>query len=165
MCRDQFAGAGKPALHLLDVLFGAAGEAEGASGPGPTWSERRAARERFAREIVRDLWGEGPVEAGGGDAGPAVAIPAAVRRRLDEAFVLETDVAAAVASAEAGGPRFSARSGGGLYRLRPSRVRHALGRVRARSGRPGGPRRLQPPHGGRRRRRRGDGVRRAAGRR
>ena len=70
-----------------------------------------------------------------GVAGPAVAIPAAVRRRLDAAFVLEADVAAAVAAAEAGGPRFSARPGGGLYACdRPGSVTHWVEYVRASDG-------------------------------
>jgi hypothetical protein len=108
MCRDRFAAAGKPALHLLDVLTGVA-SVDAAADTGPTWSERRDVRERFASEIRRDLWGDRAGGGAAGDSGLTVVFTSEARRRLDEAFVLEADIAAAVAAAEAGGTRFATR--------------------------------------------------------
>lgn len=142
MCRDQFAAAGKPTLHVLDILFGCAEEASvtsqaaagaGLAGPGPSWTERRAARERCARSLRRDLWGE---QAGGdGSRSPAVTIPVDVRSRLSEAFILETDVAAVVESAEVDGPRFADQATGRLFAAgRPGSVTYWVAYTRERCG-------------------------------
>lgn len=171
MCRDQFAAAGKAAWHMLDVLFGAplpsegqATGAERAAERGPSWSARRAARERFARELLRDLWYEDPRReipqnedlrdevlrheglrddrsrngALGPEraAGPRIVIPASVRRALDEAFVYENDVLAVVAAAESEGPRFALHAGGRhlAARGRPGSVTYWVDYVRTSGG-------------------------------
>lgn len=104
MCRDQLAAAGKPTWHLLDLAFGDAGRAR-AEDAGPSWSERRTARARLRRELLRELWGEEAGDVAGDDGRVRLVVADDLRRRLDDELVLESDLVAVVAAAEAGGAR------------------------------------------------------------
>ena len=109
MCRDQFASAGKRSWHLLDLLFGA-GDPVRAATRGPTWSERRTERSRFKKTLLRDLWSDLASRPTAGN--PGLVIPDALRLRLDRELILESDVAAVIAAAEAGGARLVDRESG-----------------------------------------------------
>ncbi len=119
MCRDNFAGQGKRAIYLLDLLF--AGDHEELAGrAAPTYSQRQDNRARLKRELLRDLWGETVAE-------PQIAvkltIPADVRRVMEDRMILEDDVAQVIAHAEnAGGKLRDAASGRYLASHRPAGV-------------------------------------------
>ena len=53
-CRDTFSSRGKPALHILDLIFGRTDLHR----PNPTVSERRTNRIRLKNELLEKYWGE-----------------------------------------------------------------------------------------------------------
>jgi Fe-S oxidoreductase len=92
-CRDLFAAAGKPAWHILDLVFGL-------NGPGrmpPTVSERRRNRVRLKNQLLQACWGEaGQPE----EAGMELRIAPELKAKLDQALLLEAEVAAVVEHCE-----------------------------------------------------------------
>ncbi len=118
VCREQIRKTGKPALHLLDLLFPQAEAGTAAERPAAGISERRAAMHAFCREIRMTLWNE-PPEAPA--AGPALRIPPDVAERLETRRILYGDIQAVIAHAEAHGPAFR-RGDRLLARLRPRQV-------------------------------------------
>jgi len=105
MCRDRFAGAGKPAYHLLDLLLPAGPGAAALPRPRPGWSRRRENRRRLKRDLLRDLWGEAPA-ADAAHRRLRLAIPPEVRARLDRDRILEEDLQQAIQQAESTGEVF-----------------------------------------------------------
>jgi glutamate synthase (NADPH/NADH) small chain len=61
MCRDQYASHGKPARHLLDLIFGRAAT-EPPAAKSPDYSQRRENRARLKSSLLRDLWREDSVK-------------------------------------------------------------------------------------------------------
>lgn len=57
MCRDRFAHQGKRAIHLLDLVFGAA-NSDPAERPDPGFSRRQENRARLKTRLLRDVWGQ-----------------------------------------------------------------------------------------------------------
>jgi hypothetical protein len=51
-CRDIFAKDGKPAVHLLDLLF----DLNLIERTPPTWTKRRPNREELKRNMEKTLW-------------------------------------------------------------------------------------------------------------
>jgi Fe-S oxidoreductase len=101
MCRDMLWRAGNRAVHLVDLIFPGGGEADAPAG----LSARRRNRAALRRDILREDFGEG--EAGmDEESGMAVAISPEVLARLERRRILDTDVRAVVARAEATGERF-----------------------------------------------------------
>jgi len=105
MCRDMLWRAGNRAMHLLDLIF------PGERPDGPTveqpagLSARRRNRAGLKRDILRAVYGEketGMEETGG----VTVRMAPEVLARLEERRILDTDVRAVVARAEATGERF-----------------------------------------------------------
>ena len=100
MCRDNFARRGKRALHLLDLIFGAAADPAERADPG--FSRRQENRARLKTELLRDLWQEAtPTRA----ARPDLSIADDVRADLERKWILEEDVRQVVRHAENGGAR------------------------------------------------------------
>ncbi|TEB04437.1 hypothetical protein Psch_04164 [Pelotomaculum schinkii] len=56
-CRDDFARNGKPAWHMLDLIFEQPFNKRALRRP-PSYSERRANRIHLKEELLNDLWGE-----------------------------------------------------------------------------------------------------------
>lgn len=108
MCRDNFAGQGKRAVYLLDLLF-AAGRDDPAGRPAPGYSERRENRARLKRELLRDLWGETVTDT---QTEVKLIVSADVRRVLEDRMILDADVAQVIAHAEATGDKFADTAGG-----------------------------------------------------
>lgn len=98
MCRDNFAGQGKRAFYLLDLLVG--GEPDG--GPGPDYSQRQENRGRLKRELLREVWGDTVTEP---SVAAKVSIPDEIRRIMADRAILVADVAGVVAHAESTGDK------------------------------------------------------------
>ena len=105
MCRDALAGAGKPALHLLDLLFAEPGETDPARRPRPGWSRRRENRARLKTDLCRELWGDGTAAENGVTA-PQLVMAAEVAQLVDSRRILQEDLRRVIKYAEHGGPRF-----------------------------------------------------------
>jgi hypothetical protein len=85
-CRDIFAKAGKPCLHIFDVLFDLGDEHRKA----PGWTERRRNREQLQAEAQETFWGEAvrpriPET-------PKLLISEELRTQMSDDHILEDDV-------------------------------------------------------------------------
>lgn len=110
MCRDRLAAVGRPALHLLHLLFPGCGEAEGGKAgsgeanlgpedaleaalrrPSPGFSDRQETRLAFRNNILQSLWKEEEVKES--EAGEIVLrIPDDVAQRLEARKILRSDL-------------------------------------------------------------------------
>ncbi|NLG64881.1 MAG: (Fe-S)-binding protein [Actinobacteria bacterium] len=121
MCRDRYAAAGKPAIHVIDVLLDGAAALESAAVPGPGLVERHEARVRLKEELLRDIWGErvGPEH----HTEIVVEMDEELRRALEEQLVRLDDVRAVIAHAERSRAFFvDSASGRRLASYRPRAV-------------------------------------------
>jgi len=97
-CRDSFAAAGKPAWHLLDLVFGL----NGPDRVPPTVTDRRRNRILLKNQLLREYWGEpGPAP----EAAMDLTISPELQRKLDQARLLEAEVAAVVDHCERTGQK------------------------------------------------------------
>ncbi len=103
MCRDSLAAVGKPALHVLDLLF-PAGEENPAVRKRPGWSERRENRARLKNSLLVEVWGERGLAMDEGNKIKLI-IPEDVREVLDNRRILIEDIQQVVARAEKTGTR------------------------------------------------------------
>lgn len=120
MCRDQFAQAGKPALHLLDLVFGLPGHGHG-SARGPDYSDRRENRSRLKRSLLH-MYGETEMPQ---ETGPRVRLHVSeeVRANMERRMILVEDIEEVIARAEQTGTRLVHRETGRfLARYRPAAV-------------------------------------------
>ncbi len=118
MCRDNFAARGKRAVYLLDLLFAADAE-KLAVKESPGYSERRENRARLKRELLRELWGDAVEEP---QSAVKIIISDDVRRVMEDRMILDADVAAVIAHAEATGDKFRDAAGHYLASHRPVSV-------------------------------------------
>ncbi len=120
MCRDFLAARGKPARHLLDLVYGARDDWNVRHGPG--WSERHANRAALKRTLLGKLWGEGMDERAEHEA-VRLEMAQDVRERLEERLVLVEDIQRVIAYAEKTGNKFRKRDNGHwLAAFRPTAV-------------------------------------------
>ncbi|HWR39502.1 MAG TPA: FAD-dependent oxidoreductase [Patescibacteria group bacterium] len=98
MCRDRLARQGKRAVHLLDLLIGAAYETA-AQRAMPGYSERRQNRRQLKRDLLENVWGEKKPAV----PGLLLELPPAVREMMEERLILEEDVRRTLAWAEKNG--------------------------------------------------------------
>ena len=120
VCREQIRKTGKPALHLLDLLFPGDGAQAVAALPAAGISERRAAMHGFCREVRMNIWNES-VEAPA--AGPRLHVPPDVAERLENRRILLGDIRTVLAHAEAHGAAFRRNGSDRLLAcLRPRQV-------------------------------------------
>ena len=125
MCRDRLERVGKPALHLLDLLFPVLTPGEAAVRRGPGISDRQEGRLNFRRAALRGLWGEeAPPENEMDAAGiKDLNISPLVAANLEKRRILRSDIAAVLKYAEENGPQFhNQESGRSLAALRPRQV-------------------------------------------
>ncbi len=121
MCRERLAAEGKPALHMLDLLYPEGDLAAMASAKGSGLSSRRAGRAALRDAVLHRF--RGSAEKAVSDDGPAVHIPADVLETMEERRILREDALRVVRHAEATGDRFLNRDNGHfLASLRPVRV-------------------------------------------
>ncbi len=104
-CRDDFAGNGKPAWHLLDILFGDGGPGRGLKLP-PTRSQRRENRRQVKGRMMETYWGEkmGPPKQE--HESVKLTLGSDIEKKLDDRFILLDEVRQVILNAERGGARF-----------------------------------------------------------
>lgn len=112
MCRDRLVAAGKPCLHLLDILPGLGNDMglprNSMEEKGPGLSARRANRAALRRTVMQKTGqDEGTV-----DAPSNVRIPPDVLERLESKHILREDVERALMAIERTGDRFLNRANG-----------------------------------------------------
>jgi NADPH-dependent glutamate synthase beta subunit-like oxidoreductase len=97
MCRDNFARRGKPAVHLLDLLYPTFGAA---ARPDPGFSRRQENRGRLKRHLLRDVWRQ-DVEEPGPDI--ELVITPEVHADLERKLILHDDLRQVIRHAEQSG--------------------------------------------------------------
>jgi hypothetical protein len=95
-CRDIFAAAGKPAWHILDVLFDLGDE----NRMPPTVSERRNNRLLLKNQLLKDFWKE-TVTMGKNE--KDLVISRELKEKLNKEFILETDIYTVIEHCEQSG--------------------------------------------------------------
>jgi Fe-S oxidoreductase len=95
-CRDIFAKAGKPAWHILDLMFGI--ERESAS--EPTVSERRLNRLQLKDQLLKEFWLEDGVME---KSEIQLLISQELKEKMDKGYILETDAREVIESSEKSG--------------------------------------------------------------
>ena len=103
MCRDNLAGAGKRAVHLLDLIW-PGGKQDPAARKRPGWSERRENRARLKQTFLKETWGEKPVDEKEQEQMKLFIAPD-VQDLLDRRRILTGDVQKVIARAEESGRR------------------------------------------------------------
>ena len=101
MCRDNFAGQGKPAYHLLELILGV--QPAAAARPGPGISERRQNRARLRRTLLQTVWGESVNET---PETVKVNIPDDVKKIMEDRMILAEEATSVIGHAEATGDKF-----------------------------------------------------------
>jgi hypothetical protein len=105
MCRDRFAQAGRPALHVLDVLAGDV-SAERAARRGPTITERHERRRVLHESLLRDLWGEEPATTARLEDEIALELAPGLADELERRLIRLHDVREVIAHADTTAERF-----------------------------------------------------------
>ena len=95
-CRDSFAAAGKRAWHILDILF----DLNGADRGSPTITERWRNRLTLKRTLLQEYWHETTERE---ETGMELKMAPELRQKLHDERLLETDIAAVIATCEASG--------------------------------------------------------------
>ena len=122
MCRDRLRAVGKPALHLLDLLFPAGSPDEAAARPAPGISLRQETRLAFRRAMLEQLWREEPARNPRME-DMQLTIDDETARKLEARRILHTDIKAVLAHAEDRGAQFrNPQTGRMLSSLRPKQV-------------------------------------------
>lgn len=110
MCRDRLAAEGKESWHILDVLpFSASYSPCGGGCPAASLSARRAGRAALKAQAVQLVCGLAPQPA------PAeldIRIAPDVLHAMERSFILQQDVAEAIAGIEASGMKFLEKESG-----------------------------------------------------
>ncbi len=103
MCRDFFAGQGKPTLHLLDLIF-ADEPTSRAARKGPGYSQRHENRSHLKQKMLKEIWMEQIKDLSGGETIQLVISPE-VQEIIDERLLLVEDLKKVIAQAERTGRR------------------------------------------------------------
>jgi Fe-S oxidoreductase len=104
VCRDFFAARGKPALHLLDMIY-APDPAAQAQRASPDFSQRHENRARLKRRLLKQLWGETMDGTQPGYAGINLVMSDEVRARMERRLILVEDIQRVIDQAERTGQR------------------------------------------------------------
>lgn len=121
MCRDYFASRGKPAVHLLDLIFGEP-RAEAAARKGPGYSQRHENRVHLKNSLLKELWGESMAEKK--EYGELkLSISSEVQEIMDKRLILDDDLLAVIHFAETTGTKLlDRRTGHFLAHYKPAAV-------------------------------------------
>ncbi|MCC7447682.1 MAG: FAD-dependent oxidoreductase [Anaerolineae bacterium] len=121
MCRDFFAGQGKRALHILDLIYNQSID-ERATRRSPDYSARHENRARLKRKLLKTIWGE---DMDGSQAYESIQliIAEAVQARLEQRLILTEDIQRVIEYAERTGRRlFNRDTGHYLAYYKPTSV-------------------------------------------
>ena len=99
MCRDFFADRGKPALHLLDLMYEPDPIAR-SKRPDPGFSQRHENRARLKYRLLKEVWGEEMTGAQDAHEAISLLITADVQARLEKRLILVEDVQRVIEYAE-----------------------------------------------------------------
>ncbi len=103
MCRDRFAARGKRSLHVLDLVFGEAGDKR-AERRGPVLTQRSEQRAALKERLLADVWRERPAAAA--RRRDALVLAPEVENLLEQRFIRPDEVHQVIAQAQASGRRF-----------------------------------------------------------
>ena len=97
-CRDTFISAGKPSLHILDVLFDLNTENRGS----PNITERRNNRTKLKQNVLKEFWNQ-EMKMENMDGKLKLIIGPELKRKLGEELLLEEDILRVVERCEKSG--------------------------------------------------------------
>ena len=120
MCRNLFTQAGKPAVHLLDILF-PQGDEDPAGRPAIGYSEQQENRVGLVRALRASLWKEEDIVNEPHESIRLV-IPPDVEKTLAKRRILADTVRRAIWSAERSGRKMKQINGALVASLRPASV-------------------------------------------
>ncbi|ACV69093.1 pyridine nucleotide-disulfide oxidoreductase/dicluster-binding protein [Desulfohalobium retbaense] len=103
MCRDQIARSGKPAAHILELLF--PGDSAPFRAQGTTLSLRRGNRRWLKNQLLTTYWNE-PGLAAPEYAAIKLQMESEVRDLLDKRRILDSDIQQVIQDAGSAGQRF-----------------------------------------------------------
>lgn len=103
MCRDRFAARGRPAVHLLDLLF-PGDYAASAGRRGPVLTQRSDQRTLLKERLVAGVWHEGSAPGAGWR--DALLVTPEVEDLLERRFIRPEEVHQVVLHGETSGRRF-----------------------------------------------------------
>lgn len=118
MCRDNFAARGKRTFHLLDLIWGADGDA--AERSAPDYSSRRENRSRVKNRLLQEVWNETMPEE---MERMRIEIPQTMRKLMEQRMILVDDVKQVIRHAEETGEKMlDQESGRWVAHFRPGCV-------------------------------------------
>lgn len=100
MCRDNFAARGKRTFHLLDLIWGADGNA--AERSAPDYSSRRENRIRVKNRLLQEVWNETMLEEMDQ---MRIEISQPLRKLMEQRMILVDDVKQVIRHAEETGEK------------------------------------------------------------
>ena len=104
ICRDNFAGKGKRAYHLLDLIYGEANPAAPAK-RGPGYSQRRENRVRLKNKLLKEVWGEKTVSGENSFATIKLQFTEDVQELMEKRLILVEDIQKVIEHAERTGKK------------------------------------------------------------
>jgi hypothetical protein len=110
-CRDDFAGNGKAAWHVLDFIFGG-GSADGALKAPPTRSQRRENRRALKAKVMEAFWGERMESSKQDHEAVKLTLGGDVEKKMDDRFILLDEVKQVIRHAETSGAKLVDRENG-----------------------------------------------------
>jgi glutamate synthase (NADPH) small chain len=111
MCRDNFKAAGKPTVHLLDLIFPNADRSDPAERPRPGWSERQENRARLKERFLTELWKE-PLPEMAAHEKIQLQMAPEVANLLERRRILASDIQKVIHHAETSGEKFLHKASG-----------------------------------------------------
>lgn len=108
MCRDRLASRGKPALHILDLIYGR--EIDGlAARKDPGYSQRHENRARLKERFLKEIWGEKVTDP---TCSVKLIFAADIKEIMEERLILVEDVQKVVEYAESTGNKLVSQDTG-----------------------------------------------------
>lgn len=119
-CRDFFAGKGKRAFHLLELIFSGGEDRSLGPGPGFGFSQRHENRIRLKKKLLQEVWGETVLEEHEYSKTELLISPA-IQEKMEKDSILAEDVQQVINHAEKTGNKvFFPDSGHYIAHLKPS---------------------------------------------